>query len=126
MNHISSRRLSTTTWVRWRLEGGFGGIVGNEGSIAGRGGDSLAKCSMESNDGLGGVENKSSMGLMLMANGEECLDGWVRAGGGEVTGGVVDFGVIRSLLGEIPGDIMGERGGEACGGEVFGVDGGAD
>ncbi|GJW81080.1 hypothetical protein Tco_0145055 [Tanacetum coccineum] len=44
-----------------------------------------------------------------------------RAGGGEVKGGGVDFGVSRTLLGVIPGDIMGESGGEA-----FRVDGGAD
>ncbi|GKB31368.1 hypothetical protein Tco_0870769 [Tanacetum coccineum] len=53
--------------------------------------------------------------------GEECLDGWVGAGGGEVKGGGVVFGVSRILLGVIPRDIMGESGGEA-----FGVDGGAD
>ncbi|GJS55002.1 hypothetical protein Tco_0628364 [Tanacetum coccineum] len=45
----------------------------------------------------------------------------VGAGGGEVKGGGVDFGVSRTLLGEIPGDIMGESGSE-----TFGVDGGAD
>ncbi|GKF27485.1 hypothetical protein Tco_0083379 [Tanacetum coccineum] len=47
---------------------------------------------------MGGVENKSSMGSMLIAKGEECLDGWVRAGGGEVKGGGVDFRVTKSLL----------------------------
>ncbi|GKE55252.1 hypothetical protein Tco_1494437 [Tanacetum coccineum] len=45
----------------------------------------------------------------------------VRAGGGEVKGGGVVFGVSRIFLSEIPEDIMGENGGEA-----FGVDGGAD
>ncbi|GKD08396.1 hypothetical protein Tco_1188081 [Tanacetum coccineum] len=92
-----------------------------------RDGGSLAICSMESKDGLGGgglvvvggssssvskrawgevggVENKSLMGSMLMDKGEECLDGWVGAGGGEVKGGGVDFGVTKSLLGEIPGE----------------------
>ncbi|GKC86615.1 hypothetical protein Tco_1147264 [Tanacetum coccineum] len=95
MNHISSRRLSMITWVRWKcsqniswvskgkgllgpnggsgekFEGGFWGKVGScggnggregsmfviggrGGSIAGIGGGSLAKHSMESNDGLGG------------------------------------------------------------------------
>ncbi|GKE15290.1 hypothetical protein Tco_1422867, partial [Tanacetum coccineum] len=49
------------------------------------------------------------------------LDGWVRAGGGEVKGGGVVFGVSRILLGKIPEDIMGESDSEA-----FGVDGGAD
>ncbi|GKB18024.1 hypothetical protein Tco_0851947 [Tanacetum coccineum] len=61
---------------------------------------------------------KSLMGSKFMANGEECLDGWVGVGGGEVKGGGVDFGVSRTLLGEIPGEIIGESGGE-----VFGFDG---
>ncbi|GJV62814.1 hypothetical protein Tco_1473642 [Tanacetum coccineum] len=60
---------------------------------------------------VGGVENKSSMGSMLMAKGEECLDGWVGAGRGEVKGGV-DFGVTKSLVGEIPIENTGESGGE--------------
>ncbi|GKA72907.1 hypothetical protein Tco_0779123 [Tanacetum coccineum] len=54
----------------------------------------------------------------FMASGKECLDGWVGVGEGEVKGGGVVFGVSKILLGEIPGDIMGESGGEA-----FGVDG---
>ncbi|GJX49725.1 hypothetical protein Tco_0276570 [Tanacetum coccineum] len=70
---------------------------------------------------VGGVENKSSVGSKFMASGEKCLDGWVRAGGGEVKGGGVVFGVSRILLGKIPEDIMGESDSEA-----FGVDGGAD
>ncbi|GJU27264.1 hypothetical protein Tco_1165885 [Tanacetum coccineum] len=69
---------------------------------------------------VGVVENKSSMGSMLMAKGEQCLDGWVRASGGEVKGGGVDFRVTKSLLGEIPRENTGESGGEE-----FGVDGGA-
>ncbi|GKB66011.1 hypothetical protein Tco_0927423 [Tanacetum coccineum] len=56
----------------------------------------------------------------FMASGEECLNGWVRAGGGEVNGGGVNFGISRTLLSEIPEEIMGESGGE-----VFGVDRGA-
>ncbi|GJV08724.1 hypothetical protein Tco_1346380 [Tanacetum coccineum] len=43
----------------------------------------------------------------------------VGVGGGEVKGGGVDVGVVNSLLGEIPGDVMGERGGK-----TFWVDGG--
>ncbi|GJR28133.1 hypothetical protein Tco_1104365 [Tanacetum coccineum] len=43
-----------------------------------------------------------------------------RAGGGEVKGGGVDFGVSRILLGEIPKEIIRESDGK-----VFGVDGGA-
>ncbi|GJV84742.1 hypothetical protein Tco_1524640 [Tanacetum coccineum] len=38
--------------------------------------------------------------------------------GGEVKRGGVDLGVVNSLLGEFPGDVMGESGGE-----TFGVDG---
>ncbi|GKB42658.1 hypothetical protein Tco_0887600 [Tanacetum coccineum] len=82
-----------------KLEGGF---EGNVGSCGGRGGSIVE-------------------GVELKANSEECLDYWVRAGGGEVKGGGVDFGVSGTLLGEIPGVIMRESGGEA-----FGVDGGAD
>ncbi|GJR33580.1 hypothetical protein Tco_1209264 [Tanacetum coccineum] len=87
-----------------KFEGGFGenmrscgGNGGRGGSIAGRGG-----------------------GSKFMANGEECLDGWAGAGGGEVKGGGVDFEVSKTLLGEILGEIMGESYGEA-----FRVDGGA-
>nr|GEW68032.1 hypothetical protein [Tanacetum cinerariifolium] len=64
---------------------------------------------------VGGVENKSSMGSMLISKGEECLDGWVGAGRGEVKGGV-DVGVTKILLGETSGE---------SGGEGFGVDRGA-
>nr|GEX88987.1 hypothetical protein [Tanacetum cinerariifolium] len=42
----------------------------------------------------GGVENKSLIGSKFKANGEECLDGCVGAGGGEVKGGGVDFRVV--------------------------------
>ncbi|GKC59577.1 hypothetical protein Tco_1087175, partial [Tanacetum coccineum] len=132
----------------WGKVGSCGGNGGREGSmfvIGGRGGSitriggvSLAKRSMDSNDGLGGggfvvvggrsssvsksvcrevrgVENKSSVGSKLMASGEECLDGWVGAGGGEVKGGGVVFGVSKIFLGVIPGDIIRESGGEAFG-----------
>ncbi|GJS93553.1 hypothetical protein Tco_0800521 [Tanacetum coccineum] len=108
------------------------------------GGGSLAKRSMESNDGLGGrrfvvvgrrssrvsksvrgevrgVENKSSVGSKLMASGEECLDGWVGAGGGKVKGGGVVFRVSRIEFGMILEDNMGESGGE-----TFRLDGGAN
>ncbi|GKD70292.1 hypothetical protein Tco_1324382 [Tanacetum coccineum] len=145
MNRISSCRLLTTTWVRlqcsqnisWvskgkglfgpnggsgrKFEGGFGGKVGSFGGNGRRGGSIarigrglLAKRSMELNDGLGG-------GRVYYCSGEEFLDGWVCADRGEVKGGGVDFGVSKSLLGEIPSDIMEESKGEA-----FRVDGGAD
>nr|GEX94050.1 hypothetical protein [Tanacetum cinerariifolium] len=38
---------------------------------------------------------KSLMGSKFMASGEECLDGWVGAGGGVVKGGSVVFEVVR-------------------------------
>nr|GEY25239.1 hypothetical protein [Tanacetum cinerariifolium] len=114
------------------------GKGGRVNSIFGRGGGSLAICSIESKDGLeggrlvgvggrsssvskiawgeaGGVENKSSMGSMLIAN-EECLDGWVGASGGEVKGGGVDLGLTKSLLRKTPGE---------SGSKEFRVDGGA-
>ncbi|GKE60145.1 hypothetical protein Tco_1510512 [Tanacetum coccineum] len=134
MNRISSRRLSTTTCVLWQCSQNISciskgkGLFGPNGGRGGKeevrfdnfrgGGEEIRKCGGNGGRGssifergeVGGVENKSLMGSMLMANGEECLDGWVRAGGGEVKGGGVDFGVI--LLGEI-------------GGKEFGVEGGA-
>ncbi|GJX68005.1 hypothetical protein Tco_0303732 [Tanacetum coccineum] len=105
-----------------KFEGGFGGNVGSCGGnggrggfIAGRGRGLLAKRSMESKDGLSGE------GFVIFGGrSSKCLDGWVGAGEGEVKGGGVDFGVSRTLLGEIPEEIMGESGGEA-----FGFDGGA-
>ncbi|GJY86348.1 hypothetical protein Tco_0500374 [Tanacetum coccineum] len=60
---------------------------------------------MDSKEGLGGG------GFVVLG---------VGAGGGEVKGGGVGFGVVKSLLREIPGDVIGESGGE-----TFGVDGGA-
>ncbi|GJW51866.1 hypothetical protein Tco_0093217 [Tanacetum coccineum] len=123
--------------------GNCGGNGGRGSSIFGRGGGSLAICSMESKDGLrggglvvvtgrfsrvskrswgevGGVENKSSMGSMLISKGEECMDGWVGVGGGEVKGGCVDFRVTKSLLGKILRESTRESDGEE-----FRVNGGA-
>nr|GEZ45949.1 hypothetical protein [Tanacetum cinerariifolium] len=60
----------------------------------------LAKCSIESNDGRGGG------GLVVR--------------GGEVNGRGVVLGVFKSLLSEIPKDVMGESGGE-----TMRLDGGA-
>ncbi|GKF10992.1 hypothetical protein Tco_0048918 [Tanacetum coccineum] len=73
---------------------------------------------MVSKDGLGGG---GFVVLGVRSSSEECLDGWVRAGEGEVKGGGVDFRVSKIFLGEIPREIIGEGGGEA-----FGVDGEAD
>ncbi|GJT61877.1 hypothetical protein Tco_1005410 [Tanacetum coccineum] len=128
--------------------GGGGEEIGNYGgngrrgsSIFRKGGGSLAICSMELKDDLGGgglvvvsgrssrvlkrawgevggMENKSLIGSIVIAKGEEYLDGCVRAGGGEVKGDGVNFGVTKSLLGEILGESM-----EESGGEEFGVDG---
>ncbi|GKE07369.1 hypothetical protein Tco_1399387 [Tanacetum coccineum] len=50
-----------------------------------------------------------------MANGEDYLDGCDGASGGEVKGGRVDFGVLKSSPGEIPSETMGERGGDMMG-----------
>ncbi|GJV36664.1 hypothetical protein Tco_1409141, partial [Tanacetum coccineum] len=87
-----------------KFEGGFRGNVGGCGgngrigcSIAGKGGGSLVKRSIESKDGLGGGGF-----VVLGERSSKCLDGWVRADGGEVKDGGVDFGVSRTLLGEIP------------------------
>nr|GEX45325.1 hypothetical protein [Tanacetum cinerariifolium] len=54
----------------------------------------------------------SSMGSKLMVRGDECLEGCVGAGGGEVSGGGDDFRVRKSLLGEIPRVVISEGGGE--------------
>ncbi|GKA99773.1 retrovirus-related pol polyprotein from transposon TNT 1-94 [Tanacetum coccineum] len=100
-----------------KYKGGFGGNVrscggscvgrgGRGGSIVRRGGGSLAKHSMESKDGLGG-------GGFIDLGGRS--SSWVGASGGEVKGGGVDFGVSRTLIGEIPSDIMGESVGETFG-----------
>ncbi|GJY72859.1 hypothetical protein Tco_0477290 [Tanacetum coccineum] len=51
---------------------------------------------------------------------EDCLDGCDGAGSGEVKGGGVDLGVVNIFLGEIPRDVMRERGRD-----TIGVDGGA-
>ncbi|GJV94133.1 hypothetical protein Tco_1541946 [Tanacetum coccineum] len=61
---------------------------------------------------VGGVEKISSTGSKCMVRGEECLEGCVGADGGEVNRGGDDFGVSKSLLGEIPGVVIGESGGE--------------
>ncbi|GJV02839.1 hypothetical protein Tco_1336408 [Tanacetum coccineum] len=79
----------------------FKEIVDNDlrrrgGSMVGSGEGWLSKSLIESNDGRGGGE------LVVHEDG---------SGGGEVNGRGVVLGVFKSLLGEIPGDVMGERGG---------------
>ncbi|GJR43646.1 hypothetical protein Tco_1311749 [Tanacetum coccineum] len=144
---LMSKATSTKSWIWDRrlshlnlvplinLREEIRNCSGNGGrgrSIFGRGGGSLAICSMESKDGLGGgglvvvggrssrvskrawgevggVENKSLMGSMLIAKGEECLDGRVGASAGEVKGCGVDFGVTKSLLVEILRESDGEE-----------------
>ncbi|GJZ98918.1 retrovirus-related pol polyprotein from transposon TNT 1-94 [Tanacetum coccineum] len=109
--------LCTYDKIGGKYKGGFGGNVrsyggscvgrgGRGGSIVRRGGGSLAKHSMESKDGLGG-------GGFIDLGGRS--SSWVGASGGEVKGGGVDFGVSRTLIGEIPSDIMGESVGETFG-----------
>ncbi|GKB23165.1 hypothetical protein Tco_0862566 [Tanacetum coccineum] len=61
---------------------------------------------------VGGVEKMSSTGSKFMVRDEECLEGCVGASGGEVNEGGDDFGVSKSLLGEIPGVVIGESGRE--------------
>ncbi|GKF39595.1 hypothetical protein Tco_0119656 [Tanacetum coccineum] len=88
------------------------GLLGpNDGSYGGkgrRGGSMVGR-------GDGGVEKISSTRSKLIAIGEDCLDGCDGAGRGEVNGGGVVLGVFKSLLSEIPGEVMGERGGETMG-----------
>ncbi|GJS92395.1 hypothetical protein Tco_0799363 [Tanacetum coccineum] len=69
---------------------------------------------------VGGVKKISSTGSKFMVRGEECLEGCVGAGEGEVNEDGDDFGVRKSLLGEILGVVIRESGGEK-----FEVDGGA-
>ncbi|GKB02041.1 hypothetical protein Tco_0830085 [Tanacetum coccineum] len=105
------------------LRGNVGGCGRNgrrESSIAERGRGSLEKYSMDSKDGLGGGGFVDLGGRSSSESKRECLDGWVRAGGGEVKDGGVDFGVSRTLIDEIHSKIMRESGGK-----VFRVDGGA-
>ncbi|GKB40385.1 reverse transcriptase domain-containing protein [Tanacetum coccineum] len=72
----------------------------------------ISKCSIDSNDGRG-------RGGLVVLGGEECLEGYVGVGGGEVSGGGDDFEVSKSLHGEIFRVVIGEGGGE-----TFGDDGG--
>ncbi|GJV25314.1 hypothetical protein Tco_1378009 [Tanacetum coccineum] len=116
---------------RGKIDGKFEGGGGGDNDIScggngGRGGSMVergGRSSKESNNAceeVGGVEKISSTRSKLMVCSEECLEGCVGAGGGEVSGGGDDFKVSKSLLGEIPGVMIGESGGEA-----FGEDGGA-
>nr|GEW97137.1 hypothetical protein [Tanacetum cinerariifolium] len=117
--------MSTTTWVRWQCSQNISyvskwkGLFGPNGGSGGKleGGFGYVKESLRRGRRSG---NKSSMGSKFMANGEECLDGWVGAGRGEVKGGGVNFRISKTLIGEIPREII-----VKSGGEVFGVDGGA-
>nr|GFB33103.1 hypothetical protein [Tanacetum cinerariifolium] len=104
----------------WGPNGGScGGKGGRGGSMAGRGGGWLAKRLIVSNEGrgggglvvrggkssseskngggdVGGVEKISSTGSKLIANREDCLDGWDGVGRGEVNGEGVDLGLFKS------------------------------
>ncbi|GKB95840.1 ribonuclease H-like domain-containing protein [Tanacetum coccineum] len=88
--------------------GSCGGKGGRGGSIAGRGGGWLAKRSIISNDGRSG-------GGLVVLGGKSSRESKNRCGYGEVKGGGVDLGVVSSLVGEIPGDVMGERGRDTIG-----------
>nr|GEV08373.1 hypothetical protein [Tanacetum cinerariifolium] len=89
------------------------------GGFVGLGGKSLRE-SKNAYGEVGGVEKISSTGSKFMVRGEECLEGCVGAVGGEVNEGGYDFGVIKSLLGDILGVAI-----EESGRETFRVDGGA-
>ncbi|GJT71463.1 hypothetical protein Tco_1030749 [Tanacetum coccineum] len=58
----------------------------------------------------GGRGARGGGGLVVR---EDCLEGWVGAGGGEVKGGGVVLGVVKSLLSEKPGGATGFVGGES-------------
>ncbi|GKF56308.1 hypothetical protein Tco_0166648, partial [Tanacetum coccineum] len=77
----------------------------------GMGGGLLAICSMVSNDGRG-------RGGLVIEGGSSSI----RAGGGEVNCGGVDFRVSKRLLLEVAGEMIDERGGI----EVGEVGGGAE
>ncbi|GJS13168.1 hypothetical protein Tco_0407640 [Tanacetum coccineum] len=62
----------------------------------------------------------SSMGSMLIANGDDYLDGCVGVRGREVNGGEVVLGVVKSCLRENPDGATG-----VVGGDSRGVKGGA-
>nr|GFB60399.1 hypothetical protein [Tanacetum cinerariifolium] len=64
---------------------------------------------------VGGVEKISSTGSKLMVRGDDCLEGCVGASGGEVSRGGDDFGVSKSLLGEILEVVIGESSEETFG-----------
>ncbi|GJU07321.1 hypothetical protein Tco_1123751 [Tanacetum coccineum] len=84
------------------------------GGLVVLGGKSLRKSKNGCRE-VGGVENISSTGYKFMANGEDCLDGCDGGGGGEVKGGGVDFGVLKSSSDEAPSETMGEIGGNMMG-----------
>ncbi|GJZ92687.1 hypothetical protein Tco_0664752 [Tanacetum coccineum] len=71
---------------------------------------------MDLKEGIGGG------GFVVLGgrSSRESKKAWVVAKEGEVKGGGIDFGVSKSLLGEIPGVVISEGGGE-----LFRDDGGA-
>ncbi|GJS05204.1 hypothetical protein Tco_0321712 [Tanacetum coccineum] len=62
-----------------------------EGKVVSMGGIGGAKSIRKAWGEVGGVENNSSMGSMLMARDDVSLEGWVGTGRGEVKGGGVDL-----------------------------------
>ncbi|GJQ93634.1 hypothetical protein Tco_0004773 [Tanacetum coccineum] len=88
--------------------GSYGGNGGRRGSMAGKGRGWFSKRLIDSNEGRG-------EGGLVVLRGEECLEGCVCASGKEVKGGGDDFRVSKSLLGEIPGVVIGKSSGETFG-----------
>ncbi|GJU98721.1 reverse transcriptase domain-containing protein [Tanacetum coccineum] len=82
---------------------------GKGGSCAGNGGRGGYMARRGGRSSRGGIKN------VFVASGEEYLEGCIGAGGDEVNGGGDDFGVSKSLLGEIPSVVIDESGGETFG-----------
>nr|GEU66194.1 hypothetical protein [Tanacetum cinerariifolium] len=100
------------------------GSCGDDGVDRGDGSHGGGRSSRESKSAcgeVGGVKNTSSTGSKFMVRGEECLEGCVGAGEGKVNGSGDDFGVRKSLFGEIPRVVIGDLNREVHVNETFHV-----
>ncbi|GJR13779.1 hypothetical protein Tco_0796431 [Tanacetum coccineum] len=104
-------RLLTRKGLLGPNGGRYGGIGGRGNCMAGRVGGWLARRLIVSKEGCGDGGLVARGGL---------LDGYDGDDGGEVNGGGVVLGVFKRRLGEIPGEVIRERGGD-----TIGLDGGA-